>query len=179
VSDCVVWRLEALAAPPWIRTCVRCRLSASRFEAAERFRVNAQQGRLDVWLLYHCAACGVTEKRRLLARVPVAAVEPSRLDAYHRNDAALARSHAFELPAREPLPHRVLRPALPAAGVLSAHIEQPRACGVRWDRLLAAELGWSRARVVTAWRAGDVAIDAAGSLRDRVADGQAFRVALS
>lgn len=179
MSVCVVWRVEALAAPAWVRACVRCGISSARFEASERFRVNAHQGRLDVWLLHHCSACDDTAKRRLLHRVPVAAIEPGRLDGYLRNDAALARAHAFELPAREPLPHRIVRPPLPAAGPLAARIEQPFACGLRWDRLLAAELGWSRTRVARAFEAGAVAIDGASSPRDRVAHAQTLRVVLS
>jgi hypothetical protein len=176
VSVPVVWRVEALAAPVWARACIRCGVSSARFVASERFRVNAHQGRLDVWLLHHCAACGDTAKRRLHHRVPVASVDASRLDGYHRNDAALARAHAFELPAHEPLPHRIVRPPLPHAGALEARIEQPFACGLRWDRLLAAELSWSRARVAKAWADGVVAVGSARSPRDRVADGQLLRV---
>src|SRR5262245_442707 len=134
MSGIAVWRVVALAAPAWVRPCPRCPDPAARFAATARFRVNANGGRLDVWLLYACAACGVTEKRRLLHRAPVAAIEPARLDGYHRNDAALAWSHAFELPVHAELPHRVERPPLPAAGAFAARIDQPDPCGVRWDR---------------------------------------------
>ncbi|RIK98016.1 MAG: hypothetical protein DCC71_21300, partial [Proteobacteria bacterium] len=106
MSGSVLWRVEALAAPPWLRACSVCGIAAARFEATDRFRANAHRGRLDVWLLYACSACGATEKRRLLRGAAADAIAPARLDAYHRNDAALARAHAFELPVREPLPHR-------------------------------------------------------------------------
>jgi hypothetical protein len=172
----VVWRVVALAAPAWVRPCFRCPGSTARFTATDRFRVNANGGRVDVWLLYACDGCEATEKRRLLHRVPVDAIEPARLDAYHHNDAALARAHAFELPVHAELPHRVERPPLPAAGALAARIDQPDPCGVRWDRLLARELGWSRKKAVAAWRRGEIAIDGVGSLGDRVADGRVVRV---
>jgi hypothetical protein len=174
----VVWRVVALAAPAWVRTCTRCLESAACFDPTERFRVNANAGRLDVWLLYACRACGATEKRRLLHRTPVAAIEPARLDGYHRNDAALAWSHAFELAVQGELPHRVERPPVPDGGTLVARIEQPHPCGARWDRLLARELGWSRTRVGVAWRGGAIAIEPARGLADRVADGQLVRVAI-
>lgn len=176
MSECVVWRVVALATPPWERACTRCPDSKARFEAAARFRVNAHQGRLDVWLLHACARCGATEKRRLLHRTPVAAIEPARLDAYHRNDAALAWSHAFELPVREELPHRVARPPLAAGRPLAVRIDQPQPCGVRWDRLLARELGWSRSRVAAAFRTGAIAIPGVASLASRVADGARLEV---
>lgn len=173
-----VWRVSALATPAWRRPCPGCCDPNARFTATDRFRVNASGARLDVWLLYACDACGATRKRSVLRRTPVAAIPPERLDAYHHNDCTRAWVHAFEIATDEPLPHRVERPALPAGGTLLACIEQPFACGLRWDRLLAAEFGWSRARVAAAWRAGAVAIDAARALSDRVVDGATFRVTL-
>ena len=178
MSGTVVWRVVALAAPAWVRACSTCLDSAARFAATDRFRVNANGGRLDVWLLYACGACGATAKRRLLHRAPVAAIEPARLDGYQRNDASLAWSHAFELAVRAELAYRVERPPLPGAGTLVARLEQPHPCGVRWDRLLARELGWSRARVVAAWRRGEIAVERARTLSDRVADGRLVRIAL-
>jgi hypothetical protein len=178
MSGIAVWRVVALGAPAWVRPCPGCLDSNAPFLATDRFRVNANGSRLDVWLLYACPKCGATEKRRLHHRTPVGAIDPARLDGYHRNDAALAWSHAFELAVRDELPHRVERPPLPAAGTLVATIEQPHPCGVRWDRLLARELGWSRARATSAWRRGELAIDGVRSLADRVADGRVVRVVL-
>lgn len=179
MSGCAVWRVEALATPAWQRACATCSIASARFEATSRFRANAHQGRLDVWLLYACSRCGATEKRRLLHRTPVRDVEPARLDGYHRNDPALARAHAFELPVREPLAHRVVRPPLPASGVLVARIEQPEPCGVRWDALLARELGWSRARVEAARSGGAISVAASARRARIVADGDVVRIALA
>ena len=173
-----VWRVTALATPAWRHACPSCRNPNARFTATDRFRVNANGAHLDVWLLHACDGCGATHKRSLLRRTPVAAVDPERLDAYHRNDPARAWAHAFEIATHEPLPYRVERPALPASGTLLVRIEQPFACGLRWDRFLAAELDWSRARVAAAWRAGALTIDTARALADRVADGATLRVTL-
>lgn len=157
MSDLALWRVEPLAEPPLAASCPHCRAS-DRFESAGRFRVNANQARLDVWLLYHCARCAHTLKRRLLRRVPVGALARERLDAYLRDDPALARAHAFELAPAAALPFRVVRePIDPVRGV-RARIVQPLPCGVRWDRFLAGELGLSRSRVASAWRAGTLAI---------------------
>jgi hypothetical protein len=143
-----------------------------------RFRVNAQQERLDVWLLYRCARCGGTAGRRVLRRLPLAALAPGRLAAYQLGDPALARAAAFELPVREPLPYRVLRPPLAAGGLLSVRIDQPFPSGVRWDRSLARELGWSRSRLRVAWPCSALAIAGVRSRGRRVADGAELRVAM-
>jgi len=171
VSRFVPWRIEPLASPAWIHPCPGCARPA-RFACAERFRVNAQQGRLDVWLLYHCSACGRTAKRRLQRRRPVASFAPGRLAGYLANDPLLARAHAFEIASDGPLPHRVVRPPLPGAGVLRARVEQPLACGLRWDRLLALELGASRAQVQRAWRCGRLRVEGVSSPARPVRDGQ-------
>ena len=157
MSDLALWRVEPLAVPPLAAACPHCRAS-DRFESAGRFRVNANQARLDVWLLYRCARCAHTLKRRLLRRAPVGAIAEDRLDAYFRDEPALARAHAFEVPLAGPLPYRVLRPPLDLARPLRARIVQPLPCGLRWDRFLARELGLSRAQVARAWRAGEIAI---------------------
>jgi hypothetical protein len=157
VSDLAVWRVEPLAVPPLAAACPHCRAS-DRFESAGRFRVNANQARLDVWLLYRCARCEHTLKRRLLRRVRVGAIPRERLDAYFRDDAALARAHAFEVAPVEPLPYRVLRPPLDPEGGVRARIVQPLPCGVRWDRFLAGELALARSRIARAWQAGSLAI---------------------
>jgi hypothetical protein len=177
VSGFAIWRVEALATPRWVQACSGCRL-VSHFESDECFRVNANGGRLDVWLLYRCSGCGATAKRSLLRRVAVADVEPARLDGYHRNDAALAWRHAFDVPTAEPLPHRVVRPPLPASGMLDLAIEQPFACGLRFDALLAAELGWSRSRVARSFAAKQIELARGTSLASRVRDGDAIRVAM-
>jgi hypothetical protein len=177
VSGFAIWRIEALAAPRWMQACSGCH-AISPFESNECFRVNANGGRLDVWLLYGCRGCGATAKRSVLRRVRVADVDPARLDGYHRNDAALAWRHAFDVATAEPLPHRVVRPPLPASGVLHVAIEQPFACGLRCDALLAAELGWSRTRVARAFAAKQIELLRGASLASRVRDGDAIRVAM-
>jgi hypothetical protein len=177
VSVVSIWRVEALAAPPLVRPCPTCR-SEAPFATTGKFRVNANGGRLDVWLLYRCPACGVIAKRSVLRRIRPRDVDPARLDAYHRNDAAVARAHAFECVAATPLPYAVARPPLPACGALAVRVEQPFAVGVRIDSLLAGELGWSRSAVARAFARGHVALDAGRSLRDRVRDGEAFQVVI-
>lgn len=165
-----------LAQPSLVAPCARCGL-LRRFESAGRFRVNAQRRRLDVWLLYRCRSCEATAKRRLHRRLPVAGLAPERLAAYLSDDPELARAHAFELPISEPLPYRVERPRLAGASEIHARIVQPHPCGVRWDRFLARELGWPRARVLRAWRAGAVRLQGGGGLARPIADGDEVSVA--
>ena len=145
--------LRPLAAPPWPEHCTRCK--HPELSSTGRFRVNANGSRHDVWLIYRCDRCNARRGRRLWRRVHAAGVP---LDGYRRSDPALALEHAFAFGAAAPIPYVVERPPLPECGVVVARIEQPFPCGVRWDRFLARELGWSRSRAAAALRRGDVRV---------------------
>jgi hypothetical protein len=156
--------------------CLRC--AHPFLESTRRFRVNSSGRRHDVWLVYRCPRCGERRKRELHRRARAQDVAPS-LEAYRRDDPALALRHAFACAAPGTAVAWVVeRPPLPTAAVLHARIVQPLGCGVRWDRLLARELGWPRARVQAAWEAGAVRIEAGRRLRHAVRDGDRLRVAL-
>ncbi len=167
----VTWRVEALATPLWHSPCAACH-GLSQHVSTGLFRVNANGARHDVWLLYRCAGCGATHKRRVEQRVRAHALPADRFARYLANDPALALEHAFELATREPLPYRVLRPPLDYGASLHARIEQPFACGVRWDRMLAREFGCSRNEVARAFARGAIALPGVRSLARPLRDGE-------
>ena len=133
--------------------------------------MNANGGLLDVWLLYRCEACDTVHKQRVLRRVPAAALPQELLAGYQGDSAALVRRCAFAAGGGGEVAYRVVRELLPACGAVVARIEQPEPCGVRWDRLLARELGWPRSRVAREAAAGHVRVNGAADLRRLVADG--------
>jgi hypothetical protein len=130
--------------------------------SCDRFRVNAQQRRLDVWLLYCCAACASTWKRSILRRVPRDAISTEQLERFLRDDPATAREAAFApAPGLERVPAAVVaveRPLLDGRPVV-LRLTVPWPCGVRLDRVLAAELGCPRTAPVRLVGAGDLRID--------------------
>ena len=62
-----VWRVVAQSTPRILRRCARCD-QVRPFRSSDRFRVNANGRKLDVWLVYRCDACGVSWNRTLLER---------------------------------------------------------------------------------------------------------------
>ncbi len=171
-----LWRVEALALPALSLPCARCaRLSA--FACTERFRVNANGGALDVWLLYRCAVCDAVHKHRVERRVRPSALPRERLDGYQADAPALVRACAFAAGRGAETPYRVVRAAVPEGAPFGARIVQPEPCGARWDRLLARELGWSRARLAREVERGAVRVNGSAELRRVVCDGDALEVA--
>jgi hypothetical protein len=84
----VTWRLRCTRLPRILRRCASC-AAPSTFEPTGRFRVNANRGTLDVWLLLRCLACGRVLKATVAERAPVRSIRPALLDGYQRNDPGL------------------------------------------------------------------------------------------
>jgi hypothetical protein len=104
--------------------------------------VNANKGRLDVWLIYRCETCNFTWNREVLERVVVGAVASERLRAFHENDRETSWTYAFAEAGEVPWRIDVV-----GEDDGAIRIEMPYPCRVRLDRLLAAALGVSRAQV--------------------------------
>jgi hypothetical protein len=172
----VLWRVEALELPALSRPCARC-ARAARFVCTERFRVNANGDRLDVWLLYRCADCGEPHRQRVLRRARERALPAGRLAAYRADESTLVRRCAFAAGGGAEVPARVVREALPASGALRARITQPEPCGLRWHRLLAKELGASRAQLARAVEAGSLCVNGGRELSRVVRDGDELALA--
>ena len=164
-----IWRIRALDVPVWATSCTRC--ASPHLVSTGRFRVNANGALHDVWLLYRCPVCDEGRKRRILKRVRADAPGVD-LAGFRRDDPALAVAMAFGATPYPPVPYVVEREPLPESGRLMTRIEQPHTCGVRWDRLLAAELGWSRSRIGRAFRCGSIEIEPAAKPSQVVRDGQ-------
>jgi hypothetical protein len=163
-----VWRVTALATPRVLRRCPRC--DAERpFASSDRFRVNAQKKRLDVWLIYRCETCEDTWNLTVHTRVTP---DDIGLTPYQDNDITLAWRCAFDarLLARAgacaswPVPFTVEASAL--SGLVT--IDMPHPVGVRLDRLAAVALGVSRTAAVSRLEAPD------GALRRAAFSGQQF-----
>lgn len=136
-------RVIALSTPHVHRHCPRCD-ERRPFVSSDRFRVNANKGRLDVWLVYRCADCDFTWNREVLARVAVGEVPPDRLRAYHENDRAAAWDCAFAEPGDAPFRVEV---AGDDDGTVA--IDMPWPCQVRLDRLLGAALRLPRSAIAS------------------------------
>jgi hypothetical protein len=151
----VVWRVVALTTPRVIRHCPRCG-RARPFVSSDKFRVNAQKRRLDVWLIYKCADCDATWNVEVRARCLPEELSPELFAGFQQNEAAAAWAHAFDRDLLEragarvdpEVPYRIDRPPFPSPGsnlVVELRFDHP--CGVRLDRLVCAELATSRSRL--------------------------------
>lgn len=172
----VVWRVLPIAPPRILRHCPRC-AHARPFASTDHFRLNAQQRHIDVWLLYRCVACETPWKREVVCR---ASPEQIGADLYRRfqdNDRATAWHYAFRPTTTErfhgDVAVRIERPPAKLAASTRLRLEVPFPCGIRFERLLAAELDVPRAalRRWAACGALEISPGGARALRRSVRDG--------
>lgn len=164
------------------------------FVCSGKFRLNAQKKRLDAWLIYRCAACDQTWNLPVLERCGVTEIDPAILQALTENCAALARACAFDMgrlrrhaPRIEPgggivVEKRLVGPWLEAPRSVAVDMAVPESgCGVRLDRLLAAELRVPRTTLRQLQAEGLLAVAPQGpsALRRNLRDGQVVAIDLA
>lgn len=180
----VRWRIAPVEVPRVLLHCPRCERDRW-FVSTDRFRVNAQKKRLDAWLIYGCGTCGRTWNFPVFERLHVRAVDPELLERLHGNCAALAAErgadlvalgrHVRDVEAVKPRVDKTIVGGAADAPLLRIVVDG-EAHRLRADRLLAAELGRSRSRIVQWMEEGVILSMPAHRF---VQDGQQVDIALS
>jgi hypothetical protein len=96
ISKQVYCEIIAQETPKVTRNCHQCKQSTA-FYSSDKFRVNAQQKSIDVWLIYKCVHCDSTWNYSILSRV-----HPDRMDSelhqrFMSNDRNTAWMYAFQI----------------------------------------------------------------------------------
>jgi hypothetical protein len=185
----VTWTVTPLRPPVAWRHCSHCS-QTRRFRTSEKFRVNAQKKRIDVWLIYRCEICAASWNLPIIERAMVSATDPSALSGFMRNDEGLARRYAFDLEGVRRHGVRVEACSEFVVGktyvvgcrrdpdAIEVTLHMRGHCEVRLDQLLAREFGLSRGSIA---RLADqdvltvIPVSRKG-VRTMLADGQVIRV---
>lgn len=163
---CHQWIVRAIESPRVFRRCSRCE-EKRPFLSSEKFRVNAQKRRIDVWLIYRCAECNDTWNCDVIERAAPERIGPEALDRFRKNDAGEARRRAFDFAAitrlgvevERSIPYIIERPVLSLNHLVRVEIELSDPIWVRLDALLAKALGVSRGRVLEWLERGEIQAD--------------------
>lgn len=164
--ETIRWKIVPAAAPDVLKACSKCGRNAS-FECTGRFRINAQQKKLDVWLIYRCRECKTTWNMELLSRVAPDRIPRRLYEKYLANDAQTAMRCAFDA---QLLKRNGAAPDYGSAvcnaegedilkiseGKIMLELVPPYPLGLRAGRLLGARLGLSGSRMDALYRAGAV-----------------------
>ncbi|RUU53104.1 DUF1062 domain-containing protein [Mesorhizobium sp. M2C.T.Ca.TU.002.02.1.1] len=187
----VHWTIAPAIAPRPLINCNRCG-GVKPYRCGEKFRVNANGKRIDVWLIYRCVDCDNSWNFTILERRNRRDIEPALLTALECNDPALVRRFAFDAAALRNRAGRVEEFAditvhkEPPAGepghatALWLELRLEGTTPLRLDRLLAGELGLPRSRLQALEGRGRLTVgpDGGRTLRKPVRDGLAVRIDL-
>ena len=91
----VRWSVVPLHTPRVPRHCPGCE-NRRLYYSSDKFRVNAHQRKVDVWLIYRCEHCDNSLNVTIIERTNVKHIDRELLQAYMGNDAAVAWRHAFD-----------------------------------------------------------------------------------
>ena len=188
---CIHWAITPEIAPRPLINCNRCG-TVKAYRSSEKFRVNANGKRIDVWLIYRCIDCDNSWNFGILERCNRRDIEPALLQALEGNDPALARRHAFDVAALRSRVGRVeefpdvavhkqrLGDTRENATALELKLGLEMPTSLRLDRLLANELAISRSRLqaLEDRRLLVVDPDGAKALRKPARDGATIRIDL-
>lgn len=79
-----------------IRVCAKCGRK-TRFTNTEKFRVNANGNKLDVWLIYQCEKCKHTLNLAIYERRKVSSIPKEEYQRFLDNDEELARRYGRDM----------------------------------------------------------------------------------
>lgn len=166
----LAWRIVPLHTPVVARRCPRCNVRTG-FVCADKFRINGNGRRLDVWLIYKCSVCEQTWNLTVLSRVTPESIAPGLLQAFTDNDEATAWRYAFDhetlrkndADAEIKVETRIEGPALDWAQVTDAELEIAidfeHYTRTRLETLLSSQLGLSRKALLQLHAGGGLRIE--------------------
>lgn len=96
MQETILWEVIPKSEPIVIKNCPKCGGHAV-FENSGKFRVNANQSKLDVWLIYQCRKCKATWNMTLLTRINPKEVNEVMYRKFLNNDRELAKAYAFDV----------------------------------------------------------------------------------
>lgn len=153
------WAIKPAGTPVVLKNCSRCGCQ-SEFNCSNQFRVNAQQRKLDVWLIYKCKRCNCTWNMDIYSRVRPQDLPPEQYEGFLRNDPGLAAQFACDAQTIrnnkvkadfEHLSYRIVGDLLTVEELseyaVSLTITTDYGMPVRLDKILSEGLGISRNKV--------------------------------
>jgi hypothetical protein len=161
------WALVPTRTPRIFRNCPKCGKKRG-FVCSEKFRVNAQKKKLDVWLIYRCEVCESTLNVEIVERQNPRSIAPELLQEFMQNSTERALACAFDfrrlikqnLEVERDVPFDIVKvpDPEPDAETLTIRVVPQRPLFGRLDRILSAGLDLSRAHIKRLAEVGRIAI---------------------
>lgn len=183
------WELVPENLPVVKRNCPKCNEKA-HYINSEKFRVNANKNKIDVWLIYQCEKCKSTWNMTIYERINPHDINEYEYQKFLSNDKELAREYAFNMSIYnknkaevifEDVNYKLVQKELEAYYINENELVIEFVCKypieLRVDKLLSDKLGLSRSKIKDMHRKGIIFIDDdKNSLNIKVRDGMEIHV---
>ncbi len=155
INNLFTYEIIAQETPYIKRNCSKCKTN-TEFYCSEKFRVNANQKIVDIWLIYNCTHCEGTWNYPILSRVNINKIDSMLIQKFMNNDKETIWYYAFQITKLRKLcngvntdiRYEVRREKLDS---LSNEVTIRICCkydfGLRIDKLIAEIFGISRSKV--------------------------------
>lgn len=91
----LIWKIIPTQTPAVYRRCPRCGIK-QRFISSDKFRMNSNHHRLDIWLIYKCNSCDSTWNCTIFSRITLDQLDRDLYDRFIQNDQHTAWQYAFD-----------------------------------------------------------------------------------
>ena len=91
----VTWYVVPKNMPLIIRHCSKCN-QKMKYYCSEKFRMNGNHTRIDIWLIYKCSKCDTTLKLTIDKGIKPHDITKELFDQFTHNDIKLAWDYAFD-----------------------------------------------------------------------------------
>ena len=91
----VTWCIVPKNTPLIIRHCSKCNRKMEYY-CSEKFRMNGNHTRIDIWLIYKCSKCDTTLKLTIDKGIKPHDISSELFDQFTHNDVKLAWDYAFD-----------------------------------------------------------------------------------
>ncbi|WP_175989493.1 DUF1062 domain-containing protein [Bacillus sp. Marseille-Q1617] len=178
LNNSFVYEIIAQETPYIKRNCSKCKTN-TEFYCSEKFRVNANQKIVDIWLIYNCTHCEGTWNYPILSRVNINSIDSMLIQKFMNNDKETIWYYAFQINKLRKLCNDVntdIRYELRKEKLDSRSNEVTiRLCckyhfGLRIDKLLAEIFGISRSKVNKLSQNGTILLNPNMKIKSNVID---------
>ncbi|OZU87585.1 hypothetical protein CIL03_15970 [Virgibacillus indicus] len=96
INNLFTYEIIAQETPYINRNCSKCKTN-TEFYCSEKFRVNANQKIVDIWLIYNCKHCEGTWNYPILSRVNINKIDSMLIQKFMNNDKETIWYYAFQI----------------------------------------------------------------------------------
>lgn len=164
---------------PYIkRNCSKCKTN-TEFYCSEKFRVNANQKIIDIWLIYNCKHCEGTWNYPILSRVNINKIDSMLIQKFMNNDKEIVWYYAFQInklrklcsDVNTDIRYELRKEKLDSlSDEVTVRLSYKYDFGLRIDKLVAEIFGISRSKVNKLSQNGTILLNPNISMKSKVID---------